>query len=168
MEPVYIPNLKIMISSWNVLSEVLYFIIKSSSLLVFYKKANFIQKKQVIFSVLIFLPTQSILNYSVFCMLIFCMNQCRCSLSAERSHHIELLTVVICATKIRNLKPDLRKKLFCMFSIWHLIKLWQIFALLVVFSVSLSEQVLRPIHGLPCAIVYKAVSNSDRLSVLFG
>lgn len=100
---------------------------KKFKLISFLQKGKLSPEKQVIFSVLVFLPTQSILNYSVFCMLIFCMNQCRCSLSAERSRYIELLSVIICATKIRNLKPDLRKKkLVCMFSIWHLIKLWQI------------------------------------------
>lgn len=80
-----LPNLIIVISSWEVFSASLCFIIKSSSLLFFYKKANFFQKKQVIFSVLIFLPTQTILNYSVLCMLIFCMNQHRCSLSVEEA-----------------------------------------------------------------------------------
>lgn len=66
----------------------------------FLQKGKLLQKNPVILSVLVFLPTRSILNYSVFCMLIFCKNQCRCSLSAERSHYVELLSVI---TKIWNL-----------------------------------------------------------------
>lgn len=60
----------------------------------FLQKGKLLQKNPVILSVLVFLPTRSILNYSVFCMLIFCKNQCRCSLSAERSHYVELLSVI--------------------------------------------------------------------------
>lgn len=117
-----LPNLKIMISRWKVLSEILYFIRKSWSLLIFYKKASFFQKNRLFSVHLSFYPLKAF-----WIIQRFCMNQCRCSLSAERSCYIELLSVIICATKIRNLKPDLRKqKLFCLFSIWHLIKLCQI------------------------------------------
>lgn len=81
----------------------------------FNAKTNFFQKNKFFSSVLILLPTQGILNYSAFCMLIFCMNQCRCSLNAKRSCCI---SVIICVMKIRYLKPNLREKklLFCMFS----------------------------------------------------
>lgn len=94
---VVVPNLKTMVSLKKMLKHVIFF----------NAKTNFFQKNRFFSSVLILLPTQGILNYSAFCMLIFCMNQCRCSLNAERSCCI---SVIICAMKIRYLKPNLRKK----------------------------------------------------------
>lgn len=69
---------------YNVLSEILYFIIKQFKLIILYfffllQKGKLLPEKQVIFSVLFFLPTQRILNYSVCLMLIFGTNQRRCS-----------------------------------------------------------------------------------------
>lgn len=69
-----LPNLKNIISSWNVLSEILYFIIKSSIFLVFYKKANFFQKNKLFSVYSSFYPLKEFWIIQCFACLSFVWN----------------------------------------------------------------------------------------------
>lgn len=82
----------------------------------------------------------------------------------ERSPCSESLPVTLCAVKLRNLKPQLRKeKLFCTFSIWHLLNSCQILHCWWHFQL-VCQNKCRVCHVL---FVHKAVSNSDHLQPLY-
>lgn len=122
----------------------------------FYKKANVFQKNKLFSVYSSFFPLKEF--WIIQClMLIFGMNQCRCSWKKP------LLRITSSATKVKNLKPELRKKLFCTFSICHFLNSCQVLCCWWHFQ-PVCQNKCRVCHVL---LVHKALSNSDHLQPFY-